>query len=407
MKTQKTQSCVDEARELPDASEGPKPLGRRVLGACARAAHEANRAYRVAIGEDDNAPPWSELGWTDGPSAIARLCTAAEQVLLQGFGPAQSHDAWLACKRADGWHYGRVKHTARKEHPCLVPYAALPQEQKGKDELFVAVVKAMASALGFVTRAETMERGQLEARVAPKVSPEHAAVLERVEQLLLDSRREQLRCNGHDDPYGVGLLKRDELKPGLRVIHFSGFALCDEEPLEHGVVACEPYEEPHGEKGITASGNVNGAFVVRLEGREKPVGLGWLVPDTPEGEAKLRAASDAWSLSGLALTLLGGLLGGPIWARGLPPTVPEAPPRSDGNRRDTECDGVSTEAADAEEGPAAEGHFWEKLGRWGDRRCVRCGLLALGLASGATVYCKDRHDPATWKRVAPPCTGKA
>lgn len=38
----------------------------------------------------------------------------------------------------------------KKEHPCLVPYAELPPEQRQKDHVFVATVRTMAAALGFV-----------------------------------------------------------------------------------------------------------------------------------------------------------------------------------------------------------------------------------------------------------------
>lgn len=34
----------------------------------------------------------------------------------------------------------------KKQHPCMVPYAELPPEQKAKDSIFVGVVRAMAGA---------------------------------------------------------------------------------------------------------------------------------------------------------------------------------------------------------------------------------------------------------------------
>jgi len=41
-----------------------------------------------------------------------------------------------------------VKDTEKKEHPCFVPYAQLPPEQKYKDTLYLATVRSMAKALG-------------------------------------------------------------------------------------------------------------------------------------------------------------------------------------------------------------------------------------------------------------------
>jgi hypothetical protein len=46
-------------------------------------------------------------------------------------------------KIGDGWSYGKFKDPVARKHPCLVSYDLLPQEQKMKDHLFLAVVKAL------------------------------------------------------------------------------------------------------------------------------------------------------------------------------------------------------------------------------------------------------------------------
>ena len=61
--------------------------------------------------------------------------------------PEQQHEAWREDKRRDGWVYGVVKDPAAKTHPCMVPYADLPESQRRKDALYLAVVRAMAAAL--------------------------------------------------------------------------------------------------------------------------------------------------------------------------------------------------------------------------------------------------------------------
>ena len=43
--------------------------------------------------------------------------------------------------------YCAVKDAEKKERPCMLPYTDLPREQRAKDDLFLAVVAAMASAL--------------------------------------------------------------------------------------------------------------------------------------------------------------------------------------------------------------------------------------------------------------------
>ena len=60
----------------------------------------------------------------------------------------RSHESWLAERGATGWVYGAVKDVNKKTHPCFVPYAELPPEQKSKDAIFVGVTNAFFKALG-------------------------------------------------------------------------------------------------------------------------------------------------------------------------------------------------------------------------------------------------------------------
>jgi RyR domain len=112
------------------------------MEACARAAHEANRAYCLVLGDDsqtswENAPEWQRTSAVNGVRGV-----------LAGNNPEQSHESWLAEKAATGWKYGPVKDPEKKEHPCFLPYAELPAAQRAKDHVFTGVVRAMAEALG-------------------------------------------------------------------------------------------------------------------------------------------------------------------------------------------------------------------------------------------------------------------
>ncbi len=107
--------------------------------AAAQAAHEANRAYCIAIGDE------SQVHWEDAPewqrdSAIAGAQAIADDPATT---PEQSHEGWMAQKLADGWVYGEVKDAEAKTHPCIVPYAKLPETQRKKDGIFGAVVRAV------------------------------------------------------------------------------------------------------------------------------------------------------------------------------------------------------------------------------------------------------------------------
>lgn len=113
-----------------------------IIEACARAAHEANRAYCIAIGDT------SQLSWDEAPGWQRSSAIAGVVGVLNGNGPEASHVSWLAEKAATGWTYGLVKDPKAKTHPCFVPYADLPEAQKRKDHIFVNVVLAVGLAFG-------------------------------------------------------------------------------------------------------------------------------------------------------------------------------------------------------------------------------------------------------------------
>lgn len=110
----------------------------------ARIAHEANRAYCLYLG-DGSQPPWEEAPEWQRRSAVEGVRGA-----LAGNTPMQSHESWLAVKKADGWKYGPAKNSELKEHPCFLPYYDLPQSQRVKDHMFVGVVRAADEALQYM-----------------------------------------------------------------------------------------------------------------------------------------------------------------------------------------------------------------------------------------------------------------
>lgn len=106
----------------------------------ARVAHEVNRAYCASLGDT------SQPAWADAPEWQKKSAIAGVEFHLShpDAKPSDSHESWLREKERDGWKFGPVKDPEKKEHPCFVPYAQLPAEQKAKDFLFLAVVRALA-----------------------------------------------------------------------------------------------------------------------------------------------------------------------------------------------------------------------------------------------------------------------
>lgn len=104
----------------------------------ARVCHEANRELQAVLGEETNLP-WEECSAEMRTSAIDGVENART-----GASPEESHENWLAFKQEHGWRHGEVKDEEARTHPCIVPYADLPEEQKAKDHLFTAIVKALS-----------------------------------------------------------------------------------------------------------------------------------------------------------------------------------------------------------------------------------------------------------------------
>lgn len=102
-------------------------------------AHEVNRAYCASLG-DESQKPWADADDWQKQSALKGV---EMHLANPDATPEQSHEAWLADKVAQGWTYGEIKDVDAKKHPCILPYAELPQEQRSKDFLFRAVVHAM------------------------------------------------------------------------------------------------------------------------------------------------------------------------------------------------------------------------------------------------------------------------
>jgi len=109
----------------------------------AHVCHDANTAYCRAIG-DDSAMEWERSPHWQKDSAVAGVQAAMES----DKSPAEMHALWMAKKASDGWTHGPVKDPDKRQHPCMVPYEQLPEEQRRKDALFLAIVKALGPQHG-------------------------------------------------------------------------------------------------------------------------------------------------------------------------------------------------------------------------------------------------------------------
>lgn len=108
----------------------------------ARVVHAAQRELQIILGDPWPAPPWDEA-----PDYQVRQATDSVAALLADPGrtPEQNHQGWAQRMRAAGWRYGPVKDTRARTHPCLVPFADLPEPEQRKNYLFIAITRALAA----------------------------------------------------------------------------------------------------------------------------------------------------------------------------------------------------------------------------------------------------------------------
>jgi hypothetical protein len=60
-----------------------------------------------------------------------------------------AHEIWAAGRLAEGWTFGPQRDDARKQHPCLVPYADLPDSEKQYDRNAAMETLKAIVALGY------------------------------------------------------------------------------------------------------------------------------------------------------------------------------------------------------------------------------------------------------------------
>lgn len=105
--------------------------------------YELNRVYCGILGDHsfptwDFADNWQQQTNIDGVKKVLE-CRISSQLHR----PEDSHESWMVEKLKAGWKYGEVKDPEKKEHPCLLPYSFLPEEQKLKDHLFTSTVNIL------------------------------------------------------------------------------------------------------------------------------------------------------------------------------------------------------------------------------------------------------------------------
>lgn len=61
-----------------------------------------------------------------------------------------AHEVWAVTRIKQGWTFGPVRDDAGKKHPCLIPYADLPDSEKVYDRSTAMETLKAVLALGYI-----------------------------------------------------------------------------------------------------------------------------------------------------------------------------------------------------------------------------------------------------------------
>lgn len=83
------------------------------------------------------------------PVETAEIAVPEELSRLSEMIARNAHEVWSTARIADGWTWGPVRDDTLKQHPCLVPYEELSEQEKGYDRRTSMETIRLILALGF------------------------------------------------------------------------------------------------------------------------------------------------------------------------------------------------------------------------------------------------------------------
>ena len=84
------------------------------------------------------------------PHDTSEIIITEDICLLTDVLARNTHEIWAKNRIAQGWKWGKKRNDSKKEHPCLVLYDDLPEEEKEYDRKISMETIRMLLATGYV-----------------------------------------------------------------------------------------------------------------------------------------------------------------------------------------------------------------------------------------------------------------
>lgn len=88
--------------------------------------------------------------YTPSPINIDDVILSEEIMSLAEILAKNVHEVWAKNRMAQGWSYGDLRNDILKEHPCLIPYEKLSEDEKILDEATMLSTLKLITKLGYV-----------------------------------------------------------------------------------------------------------------------------------------------------------------------------------------------------------------------------------------------------------------
>jgi hypothetical protein len=89
------------------------------------------------------------MDYQPDPIDTSGVTLGPEILKLTEFLSRNAHEVWARQRMAEGWRWGPERNDARKEHPSLIPYERLSEQEKELDRQTAMETLKVIQALGF------------------------------------------------------------------------------------------------------------------------------------------------------------------------------------------------------------------------------------------------------------------